>query len=267
MPLFSIIIPSYNRLHTLPATIESVMKQNFTDYELIVADDGSTDGTANWIKEQNDDRIKYIWQTNAGVCAARNKGASIAEGDYLIFLDSDDRVLPSWLADFKDEIDQSSAEVVYCKRIINGATTDGKGYQGFLAGTFAMKHKLFKQIGGYDEVLKFGENTELKWRIQQAGASIHFINKANVVYEIGENGGGTNRNNRINFYYHIEKKHASYFRNHKRELQNLCQVVGVDCIILKRKKEGLQLLWRGYFINPTHLMSFFRAFKYTILGK
>jgi glycosyltransferase involved in cell wall biosynthesis len=262
MPFFSIIIPSYNRLHTLPATIESVMQQTCTDFEIIVADDGSADETANWISKQNDKRIKYIYQSNAGVCAARNKGASIAEGEYLIFLDSDDRVLPTWLEDFKTEIDQSNVDVVYCKRIINGETTDGKGYQGFLAGTFAMKNSLFKQIGGYDEVLKFGENTELKWRIQLVGAIIHFINKANVVYEIGENGGGTNRENRIKFYYHIENKHASYFRNHKRELQNLCQVAGVDCIVLKRKIEGFKLLWKGYLINPIHFPSFLRILKY-----
>lgn len=267
MPLFSIIIPSYNRLHTLPATIESVMKQTYSDFEIIVADDGSTDGTANWVKKENDDRIKYIYQTNAGVCAARNKGASIANGEYLIFLDSDDQVLPGWLEDFKHEIDQKSADVVYCKRIINGETTDGTGYQGFLAGTFAIRHELFKQIGGYDEVLKFGENTELKWRIQQAGFSLHFINKANVVYEIGENGGGANRENRIRFYYHIEKKHADYFRTQKRELQNLCQVVGVDCIVLERRLEGLKLLWRGYTMYPVHIPSLLRAVKYTILNK
>lgn len=230
-----------------------------------MADDGSTDGTANWIKEQKDERIKYIHQTNAGVCAARNKGASIAEGEYLIFLDSDDLVLPTWLSDFKDEINQSGAEVVYCKRIINGATTDGKGYQGFLAGTFAMKHTLFKQIGGYDEVLKFGENTELKWRIQHAGARINFINKANIVYEIADNGGGANKVNRINFFYHVEIKHRLHFKENKRERQLLCQVAGVDCIKIKRKKEGKYLLWKGYWLNPIHFKSLLRAIKYSFV--
>lgn len=264
MSFFSIIIPSYNRLHTLPATIESVLKQNYTDYEVIVADDGSTDGTANWIKEQKDERIKYIWQTNAGVCAARNKGASIAEGEYLIFLDSDDQVTEKWLIDFKQEIDESGVEVVYCNRFIKGKTTDGKGYQGFLAGTFAIKKSLFDQIGGYDEALKYGENGDLKWLIYKTGKKIQFINKANVIYQVETNGGGANRINRINYFYHIEKKHADYFKKHKRQLQNFCQIAGVDCMKLNRRSEGLRLMWRGYWMYPSNLRAFFRAIKYLL---
>jgi len=263
MPFFSIIIPTYNRLKTLPNTLKTVLAQSITDFEVIIADDGSTDNTASWVSSVSDHRIHYCVQQNKGVCAARNLGASKASGKYLIFLDSDDFVTKSWLADFYEEISTTNAEVVYCKRIINGQTTDGKGYQGFLAGTFVIKKELFQSIGGYDEVLKFGENTELRWRIQQAGASIVFLNKPNVIYEVSANGGGANRENRIRFYYHIAKKHALYFKKHRRELQNLCQVAGVDCIVLNRKKEGLKLLWRGYRMNPKHLPSLFRFLKYS----
>lgn len=262
MPFFSVIIPAYNRLCTLPATLESVLHQTYTDFEVIVADDGSSDGTSKWVNDQSDNRIRYVYQSNRGVCAARNLGASIAEGMYLIFLDSDDLVLPTWLADFKEEIVLSNPEVVFCKRIINGQTTDGKGYQGFLAGTFAVLHTVFKKIGGYDECLRFGENTELKWRLHDVGARIQFINKANIVYEIGVGGGGANRENRIQFYKYVEKKHFEHFKNNRREHQLLCQVAGVDCIVLKRKNEGLKLLWKGYLINPIHIRSFLRALKY-----
>jgi glycosyltransferase involved in cell wall biosynthesis len=263
MPFFSVVIPTYNRLKTLPKTLETVLAQTFIDYEVIIADDGSADDTASWVGSVSDHRVHYCVQQNKGVCAARNLGASIAKGEYLVFLDSDDLVTQSWLADFYEEISATGAEVVYCKRIINGQTTDGTGYQGFLAGTFSMKHELFKKIGGYDEQIKYGENTELRWRIQQAGAEIKFLNKANVIYEIGI-GGGANKHNRIQFYYHIEKKHETFFKKQKRELQNLCQVAGVDCIKLHRKKEGLELLWRGYWMNPKHIMSLFRALKYTL---
>jgi glycosyltransferase involved in cell wall biosynthesis len=264
MPFFSVIIPTYNRLNTLPKTMDTVLAQTFTDFEVIIADDGSTDETASWVNAVNDKRVHYFVQQNKGVCAARNLGASIAKGEYLVFLDSDDFVTQSWLSHFYEEICTSSAEVVYCKRIINGQTTNGTGYQGFLAGTFAIKKKLFHDIGGYDEFLKYGENTDLRWRLIKAGISIVFINKANVIYEIAHDGGGANRKNRIEFYYHIEKKHADYFRNHRRELQNHCQVAGVNCIKLNRKFEGLSLLWKGYWMNPIHMISLLRALKYTL---
>jgi glycosyltransferase involved in cell wall biosynthesis len=262
MPFFSVIIPTYNRLSTLPKTLDSVLAQTFTDFEVIIADDGSTDETASWVGSVSDHRVHYCVQQNKGVCAARNLGASKASGKYLIFLDSDDFVKQSWLSDFYEEISSTGAAVVYCKRIINGQTTDGTGYQGFLAGTFVIKKELFQSIGGYDEVLKFGENTELRWRIQQAGARIVFLNKPNVIYEVSSNGGGANRENRIRFYYHIEKKHAAYFKKKHRELQNLCQVAGVDCFVLNRKREALRLLWRGYRMNPIHLPSLLRFLKY-----
>jgi hypothetical protein len=84
-----------------------------------------------------------------------------------------------------------------------------------------------------------------------------------VIYEIAPDGGGANSNNRVDFYYHIEKKHADYFKKHLHELQNHCQVAGVNCLKLNRKSEGVRLLWKGYWMNPKHIKSFFRAFKYT----
>jgi glycosyltransferase involved in cell wall biosynthesis len=92
MPFFSVIIPTYNRAHILLQTIESVQKQLFTNWECIVIDDGSTDNTAEVIKEisDHDKRIIYIHQQNAERSAARNNGIKNARGEYLCFLDSDD---------------------------------------------------------------------------------------------------------------------------------------------------------------------------------
>jgi glycosyltransferase involved in cell wall biosynthesis len=262
MPFFSIIIPTYNRLHKLPKTIDSVLKQRFSDFEVIISDDGSADGTAEWIRQQKDARIKYLYHDNAGVCSARNKGANIARGHYLIFLDSDDRVTENWLLDFKQEIDVTNSKVLFCNRVINGKATNGKGYQGFLAGTFAIHSDLFKHIGGYDEALKFGENTELRWRIEQNGENILFFNKPNVIYDISPSGGGTNRKNRILFFYYVEKKHFARLKKNKREKQILCQVAAVDCFRLGNRSEGLKLLWKGYLLYPLNFLPFLRFVYY-----
>ena len=89
-PFFSIIIPTYNRAHIVNITIESVLKQSYTDWELIIVDDGSTDNTKNVVNAIQDERIHYIFQINAERSAARNNGIRNAKGKYICFLDSDD---------------------------------------------------------------------------------------------------------------------------------------------------------------------------------
>lgn len=91
----SIIIPTYNRAHTIRTSIQSVLDQAAANWELIIIDDGSNDNTRNVIQDYLiDERINYYFQKNAGVSAARNKGVELSKGDYLIFLDSDDQFLP-----------------------------------------------------------------------------------------------------------------------------------------------------------------------------
>lgn len=90
MPQVSVIIPTYNRANFVTAAIDSVLAQSYTDYEIIVIDDGSTDNTKEVLQPYRD-KIHYIYQPNKGVSAARNTGIKEAQGDWIAFLDSDDR--------------------------------------------------------------------------------------------------------------------------------------------------------------------------------
>lgn len=103
-PLFSLIIPAYNYAHYLPGAIESVLCQPGDDYELIVINDGSTDNTDEVVarlQQEHPGRIIYHSQENRGLPGTRNKGISLAQGRYLMFLDSDDRLTPDALAGFR----------------------------------------------------------------------------------------------------------------------------------------------------------------------
>ena len=100
-PLFSVVVPTYNRLPLLIEALDSVWRQTFTDYEVIVVDDGSTDGTAEWLDGQTP-RLRFLRQENKGPGAARNLGAAEAKGEYLAFLDSDDVWFPWTLATYAD---------------------------------------------------------------------------------------------------------------------------------------------------------------------
>lgn len=95
-PLVSVVIPTYNRVRYVTKAVESVLNQAFTDYEIIVVDDGSMDDTKN-ILDQYRDKLRYIYQHNSGVSIARNTGISISNGRWIAFLDSDDEWHPEYL--------------------------------------------------------------------------------------------------------------------------------------------------------------------------
>lgn len=103
---FSVIIPTYDRLNFLKACIESVRAQSLKPAEIIVVDDGSTDGTIEWVSKQPD--CQLVTQANSGPGAARNAGAARARGEYLAFLDSDDIWLPWALSVFDQVVQQQS---------------------------------------------------------------------------------------------------------------------------------------------------------------
>ena len=89
-PNFSVIIPTYNREDFINSAIDSVWGQTFSDFDLIVIDDGSTDRTRESVEEYQDSRLRYFYQNNKGVSSARNRGIKESKGKYLAFLDSDD---------------------------------------------------------------------------------------------------------------------------------------------------------------------------------
>ena len=97
MPRVSVIIPTYNRRAYVQEAIDSVLAQTYTDYEIIVVDDGSTDGTGDALQERRGDRIRYVWQENQGESVARNKGIEMAHGEFIALLDSDDLWAPEKL--------------------------------------------------------------------------------------------------------------------------------------------------------------------------
>jgi glycosyltransferase involved in cell wall biosynthesis len=96
LPSVSIIITTYNHAQYLQDAIHSAMAQTHSPYEVIIIDDGSTDGTEKEVKQYKN--VKYIWQENSGLSAARNKGIAKCKGDYVVFLDADDMLYPNALA-------------------------------------------------------------------------------------------------------------------------------------------------------------------------
>ncbi len=196
MPEISVIIPSYNSGKHLAETIASILAQTFMDIELIVVDDGSTDQTPALVRTYGAP-VRLIEQTNAGVCAARNRGLKEASGRFICFMDHDDYWFPEKLQRQLEVFRvHPEAGVVYSSFIEWRAARDGlfpepasfdltdsletidSEFSGWiyhlllldcwmLTSTAIIRAEVLEKCGGFDEALPFSEDWDLWLRIAQ----------------------------------------------------------------------------------------------------
>lgn len=184
MPAISVIIPTRNRAQYLAEALDSVLAQTFTDFEIIVVDDGSNDQTRQvldlYIRKNN---IQYVYQEPVGVSAARNRGVSLASGIYVAFLDSDDVFLPSKLQKqmelFAGEPELGFVHCSFSKfddlgndlGIRDTTQFSGMIYPAILhewsvlmaMPCMLMRTAVIKEVGGFDETMTWAEDLDL-WR-------------------------------------------------------------------------------------------------------
>lgn len=254
-PRFSIVIPTYNRAKTLGRAIESVLGQTFPAFEIIVVDDGSSDRTKDVVESFT--QIRYVFQSNSGVSSARNKGAELADGDWLVFLDSDDEILPNALEKFTNvatALPQASILLGGYSLIKNGVETfvlpeEGK-YIGHLSGSFAIKKVDFIESAGYDSNLRFAENTELFFRIEKLRLTQGLVPFPIMKYYQQNEGGNSNLKEMTAAILYILEKHPKLPDSIKR-LYN--QIVGVNYLRFRQFPEARKHLFEAYSLNPTKL--------------
>ena len=117
VPVFSVVVPVYNAERYLNKALQSILDQDFTDFELILVDDGSTDGSRAVLEafSEKDARIKVLKiDVNCGAAEARNRGIDIARGNYLCFVDADDYIEPDFLRHFYDAFQADDCDFVKC---------------------------------------------------------------------------------------------------------------------------------------------------------
>jgi len=199
-PKVSVIIPTYNRAHYLKSAVESVLSQEYSDFELIIVDDGSTDGTKE-LFEGYGDRLIYFRQERAERSAARNKGISMAKGEYVAFLDSDDVWFPDKLQRQVPILDGAPHSVVLThgpKQTVDAdlnplsASEDGtlrsddsvlvkrETYEGYLrshrifTSTILIRRSGLLEAGSYDTAINGREDLDLYLRLLLLGYEFAF---------------------------------------------------------------------------------------------
>lgn len=238
--MISVIIPLYNKEKSITATLKSVCEQTYTDMEIIVVNDGSTDKSATITSSYSDSRIRVVNKENGGVCSARNRGIQEAKGEYVALLDGDDIWDKEYLAEQVKMINDfpeaamwgiNFAEVRNGQLIRTLATGLPDGYRGYVENYFQMegrrsdlfcsssvviRREMFDNVGMFDERIKYAEDSDMWFRII-ATQKVAFYDKYMVFYQWDAENRALNREIRLDCFlpYYVDKYKEPLYQQNK----------------------------------------------------
>ncbi|HFR3342508.1 TPA: glycosyltransferase family 2 protein [Streptococcus suis] len=275
LPLISVVIPNYNRGHLLQEVLKSVISQTYSNWEIIVVDDFSTDDSLAVLKqlqEQIPQLIVHQLAENSGANVCRNKGVELAKGELIAFLDSDDYFLPSKL-EKQELIFRKYPEVGF---VVTGfgstaihVPSEGLLYvgdtilQNNLGGfsTLMVKKSLFLQIGGLDNSLLSCQDWDLFLKLLEVSKG-YKISEDLVVYEIQDDSISKNSNKVIQGYQVVSKRAAEI--NSRLKLVPERKLASYQEYYLALRYYGLRdigqvrhHLWQSLRIQPTPLAAIY----------
>jgi glycosyltransferase involved in cell wall biosynthesis len=276
MAKVTVIIPTYNRAPLLRRAIASVLDQTVDDFEIIVADDASTDGTGDMVQALRDRRIKYRrHRDNRGVAAARNTAIAHATGEYLAFLDDDDEWLPEKLRRQLDRMEAvgKSGGAVYCghfevetatnriltevKPSLRGRVSEQLLAQGSFnpTSTLLVRAECFQKVGVFDPALQYGEDFDMWVRLAR---QYDFDLVEEPLVRIHYQASGLTQNYRAIISggeMYLSKYREFFERNPMAHSSHLHRLGTYYCFIGDLRK-GREMFGRAVRLNPTFLKSY-----------
>lgn len=290
----SIIVPTYNSERFLRRAIDSIVNQTFRDWELIIVDDASTDGTKKIISDycRKDKRMKAVFSEENSGSGARpiNKGLEIAQGELIAFLESDDEWLPQKLEkqlEFLDDLNRESvvgcnffevtegAGRVAIKKISEIYKDDeeclkimyGSGNSATTFSIFLFRGDIFDKIGTIDEGAGTNYDNEFFLRICQ-NFNIRIIPEALVKYYIhGQNSSMQKISiNRITALEYVLEKHESFFKKDLNIYSQLLQNIAVSYLFIGGIGRAKYFFIRAIRISPYRLNSYLKLIIVYVFG-
>ena len=275
MPKVSVVIPTFNRADTIGDSIKSVLEQTFKDFEVIVVDDGSTDGTESVVAAFGDSRIKYIMQDDAGACAARNNGIRHANGEYIAFQDSDDYWMPRKLERQLQNISLHDSKIDICKMHSAGLPKDeyepcrqaieaNFSYEYLLGRNFVStqmilaRHELFED-NLFDVKIPRFQDWDLMLRLLR-DYKLSYTDEVLVERYISADSISQNVHKALEAYSLIEKKYSDELSSHRDSYSLFMYTKAQICKSGLTRYEEAALFMNSFKMNP-NLKSLVRAIQ------
>lgn len=199
-PLVTVVIPAYNRAHSIGAAVQSAISQDYPNLEVIVIDDGSTDGTSEVVAAIANPAVRCIRQANSGANVARNRGISEAQGEYIALLDSDDTFLPGHISRSIRHLEKDPGSAVFSRIVVDRgsdrkflkpprAPKEGEPISeylscaaGFVQTSTVVVRTETARTARYLEWLPYGQDVDFAIRVERAGYRWHMINDPGAVW-------------------------------------------------------------------------------------
>ena len=245
LPKVSIIVPCFNQAAFLSESLDSVVAQTYSNWECIIVNDGSLDDTgeiANRYLEQ-DKRFKYIRQDNQGVSVARNTGISHSEGVFILPLDGDDIIEPTYLEKAVDWFgNHPETKLVYCKALLFGSINSLWDLDEYEYGRFIWSNCIFcsavfrradyDKTGGYNPNMSHGlEDWDFWLSLLKKDDIVHRIDEVLFRYRIKDQSRSTELN--LN---HLEQTYLQLFKNHREVYEPFCGKLFLYPQVLEEKE-------------------------------
>jgi glycosyltransferase involved in cell wall biosynthesis len=286
-PLFTVVIPVYEGAGVIERSVRSVLAQELTDWELVVVDDGSSDGSgAVALRAANGDaRVNVVTQENRGRSGARNAGAAVATGEYLVFLDADDEVRPDWLRRLGEAAADGRAELVHCGgsrlsvdgtpprrvRSVHFGALFAHQLGPFRSGMFAVRTARFREVGGFAEDMSYGENYELGLRLAHAAAdggwTTASVDEPLVIVHYARPDPAAYDRARYDAARIMLERHGDKLRGRRGALSAQYAVLGVNAARIGRRKEAVSALLRAVVTDPLRLRNYARLARVALPGR
>jgi len=279
MPNVSVVIPTFNRREVIVQALQSVFAQSYRDYEVIVVDDGSDDHTETGIASFGD-RVRYVFQDRSGPGRARNRGISLARGDLIAFLDSDDQWEPTHLAMEVEVFERFSDCALVCSqarvenRTKGGGIDDGKVLYGDLYVSLfqhnfvrtpatMVRKRCLEDLGGFNEFYNCFEDYDLWLRIA-ARHSIARIRRRSVrLRRRADNLSQDSKADRAIILQILEANRdvrRVSESNYRRRISNCCLALARYEFVNGRRDHGWRHLMRAQTLTPLRL----RPYRYLV---
>lgn len=285
-PVVSVVIPAYNAAAYIAETIRSVQNQTFSDWELIVVDDGSTDETATIVSGfLSDPRVRYVKQKNAGVSAARNHGMQPASGTFIAFLDADDLWKPENLS-LKAAYLEANPSVLLVHADVENIDENSKPLGSFNSGkegnvlrdlllwngtvvpgpsSILVRKKAAEAIGGFDTELSTAADQDFFFRLAAKG-NFGQIRKLLSQYRIHSSNMHANialmeRDHLLTYRKAKQRNVFGSSRFRRKCFANLYLILaGSWWVNGKNKSRGFKFLLKAFFIYPPSIGKLMRKF-------